>query len=66
MSAKCYQYVTCFAKSQSGDGEFTCTILTRAINNRPCPFAKEKRTVTNGIEYPDIPNAEYEKKIGVK
>lgn len=44
---RCYDERKCFAKNDK-----YCSILTRGYIDKPCPFCKPKRDVTNGKVYP--------------
>ena len=60
--ATCYDEQDCFAKTKlylCGFCITKCTVLSRTdFGDKPCPFAKPKRDVTNGKIYPYNP-AEY-------
>lgn len=44
---RCYDNRRCFAKN----GMY-CTILNKGYKDKPCPFCKPKRDVTDGKFYP--------------
>lgn len=54
MSTICRERTYCFAKKEVYHGMYVCGILTEVFTDRPCPFKKADRSVTNGKRYPYI------------
>lgn len=49
---RCVEGKKCFGQVKGLDGLNRCYVLVEPFPDRPCPFCKEERDVTDGKKYP--------------